>query len=115
LFKDKADADFTAIGDCESWSTPTIGEAFRESYAEDGAMSVRQVVLQSPASQLALPAGPVPKGAVISRRLLLKAIQAINYHLEPESPEEHEQTMKELGALLDRSPAVAQPVADERE
>ncbi|MEN2672615.1 hypothetical protein [Herbaspirillum huttiense] len=65
------------------------------------------------ASQLALPAGPVPEGAVISRRLLLKAIQAINYHLEPESPEEHEQTMKELGALLDRSPAVAQPVADE--
>ncbi len=64
--------------------------------------------------QLALPAGPVPEGATIPRSLLLRAIQAINYHLEPESPEEHEQTIKELGTLLDRSPAVAQPVADER-
>lgn len=63
---------------------------------------------RSYASQLALPAGPVPEGAVISRRLLLKAIQAINYHLEPESPEEYEQTMEELGALLDALPAVAQ-------
>ena len=60
LFKDIADANFTTTGDCDSWSTPTIGEAFRESYPEEGVLSVRVVVLQSAASQLALPAGPVP-------------------------------------------------------
>ncbi|MFJ3316837.1 hypothetical protein ACIPLR_15880 [Herbaspirillum huttiense] len=49
LFKDKADADFTATGEHESWGTPTIGEAFRNSYAEDGSMTVREVLLSSPA------------------------------------------------------------------
>lgn len=59
LFKDKMDAEYTATGVHARFGVPTLGDTFRECYADDGKMSLREVVLQSAASQLALPAGPV--------------------------------------------------------
>jgi hypothetical protein len=49
-----------------------------------------------------LPAPAQPQGAgevTVSIDLIRRAQQAINYHLEPNSPDEHEATMVELHAI----------------
>ena len=45
-------------------------------------------------------AAPAPAGyALVKTDLIRRAQQAINYHLEPNSPDEHEKTMLELTAI----------------
>lgn len=45
-----------------------------------------------------------PDHVLVSKKLLLKAMQAINWHLEPGSPDEHEAVFKRLVEIVGMSP-----------
>lgn len=90
-----AEAAADALEECQSYTSCETWSPSMTEECERAAKELRSVLAATPAATTPAGAGMV----LVPVELIRRAQQAINWHLEPDSPDEHERTMLELSAI----------------